>query len=186
MFFQSVGRAPSTFYLLRKFDLKSNNLCKRVDPVQQSFQSPYFGNFGSLLPPIGNLTIPEPVATASAPPVTTTTANVTIDTDSARDLDPVTTPGTLLETSGTTTDSSITTTTMTTMTSPDYELDETSTNEEEESLAEAAEVDGTGPTRRKLKRRIRVNPETGQRQVMKRRKVVKAVTGEAAEVEMSQ
>lgn len=53
-------------------------------------------------------------------------------------------------------------------------------------MTEATGIDGTGPTRKKLKRRIRVNPETGQRQVMKRRKVVKAAAGEAAEVEVAQ
>ncbi|XP_062564521.1 uncharacterized protein LOC134227197 isoform X2 [Armigeres subalbatus] len=37
------------------------------------------------------------------------------------------------------------------------------------------DTDQTGPTRKKLKRRIRIDPITGKRQVMKRRKVVKQI-----------
>ncbi|XP_062712507.1 mucin-2 isoform X2 [Aedes albopictus] len=154
--------------------------------TRSTYGSPFgaISNFGSLFPPMGNLTIPEPVVTE--PPVTTTTTNVT---DSSPNPNLGTTPTALLETSeSTTTDSSITTTT-TTITAPEYELDGwMSTNDEdEESPAEATGIDGTGPTRKKLKRRIRVNPETGQRQVMKRRKVVKAAAGEVAdEVEVAQ
>lgn len=40
------------------------------------------------------------------------------------------------------------------------------------------EMTSSAPTRKKIKRRIRINPETGQRQVMKRRKVPKTVVEE--------